>query len=84
MVYSETTPLVLLPIFTWILAAKVHLITSRLPSVVLKIGSWIVFSYMIIHTAGNFLAPSWEKLFALVAFFLSLCAFIMATSKSQA
>jgi hypothetical protein len=83
LLFFEVIAIVLLSFFSWVIAIKGGIVSWSAPAIVLKIGPWVVFTYLVINTAGNLLSPGIEKLFSIVTFLLATCAFKIATSKNE-
>ncbi len=79
----ETIALVVTLLFMLIIAAKTGYVQAGKLSVVINIGVWFIFVFLLLNTLGNLASGvSFENLvFAPITIILAICAFRLAIEK---
>jgi len=79
----ETVALVVTTVFILIVAAKTGYLQAGKLSVIINVGLWLIFAYLLLNTLGNLASGiSAEKLlFAPITIILALCALRLAMEK---
>jgi hypothetical protein len=75
--------MVIIVVFIYVILVKMNIIKNNMSSIVGKIGSWIIFIYLILNTVGNIASPiaSENQIFAIITLIMAIIALIFALTK---